>query len=82
MQSEHCGFHRTFLGLPVYLLVFADINTQVEQSEQGTVSVATTFCNKCNLNFVLFIVHPRFTCVPFYFNWFPDIFADIDTPIQ
>ena len=32
----------------------ADINTQVEQIEQGTVSVETAFCNQCNLNLVSF----------------------------
>ena len=33
-----------------FLNASADINTQVEQSEQGTVSVETTFSNHCNLN--------------------------------
>ena len=62
-----------------FLNASADINTQVEQSEQGTVSVETIFSNHCNLNLVSFIVHPRFTCVPF---WFLVTSADIDTQIQ
>ena len=49
-----------------FLNASAAINTQVEQSERGTVSVETTFCNQCNLNLVSFIVRPRFTCVTFY----------------
>ena len=45
--------------------IFADIDSQIKQTEQGTVSIETAFYNRCNLNFVSFIVQPRFTCVPF-----------------
>ena len=38
-----------------FLNASADINTQVEQSEQGTVSVETTFCN-LNLSSYIYIL--------------------------
>ena len=69
--------HSRFTCAPFWFLnASADIDTQVEQSEQGTVSVETTFCNQCILNLVSFIVHSWFTCVLF---WFLDT---SDTQIQ
>ena len=47
------------------ILLSVDIDTEIEQSEQGTVNIETAFCNHCNVNLVSFIVQPRFTCVPF-----------------
>ena len=55
--------------------MFAYIDTQIKQTEQGTMSVETAFCTQL----VSFSVLPRFTCVPF---WFLDTSVDIDTEIE
>ena len=57
--------HPSFTYVPFLLLdTSTNLDTQIEQSEQGTVNVEITFCNQCNLNLVSFIIHPRFTRVP------------------
>ena len=57
------------------LYTSADIDTQIEQNEQGIMNVETAFCNP---NFVSFIVHPRF---PVYHSN-SSASAAIDTQIQ
>ena len=58
MQSEVGEFHHTFLVYPrtiLFLDASADIDIQGGQSEQGTVSVETTFCNQDKHTFLVYL---------------------------